>query len=557
MLSHLTIKNFAVVKHIEISLKKGLSAITGETGAGKSIGIDALSLCIGDRAEAGMVRSGAEKAEIIAHFDISQNSKARAWLTEHELFEEDTCFIRRVISAEGRSKAFINGTAASLQQLKQLGALLLTIHGQNSHQQLLKPTVQRQLLDAFADNHELVANAQSAYKQYQQTLLRLEALQAHAQARNDRKHLLSYQVSELDEFALAEHEFSELEVEYKRLSNSQSLLEQSQLSFHRLYDDERFSACAAIQQSIDSLSDLCDSDAQLTPIVSLLTEANIQVEEAARELRQYCDELDIDPMRMQQVEQRYDKANELARKHGVMPEILYSHHQSLLQELATINQADDELDGIQHELDMLQQAAIEHCQKLSEQRQLAAPMLAKQLEQSIQRMNMPHAKVTIAVHSNAEKLSATGIDDIQVLISTNPGQAADSLDKVVSGGELARVGLAMHAIAADKEQSPTLLFDEIDTGISGPTASIVGQLLRRMGKQAQVMCVTHLPQVAAQADQQLYVSKHADTDTNSTETAIVELAKEQRVNELARLLAGDTVTESAISNARSLLAAVA
>ncbi|WP_100641832.1 DNA repair protein RecN [Alteromonas facilis] len=555
MLSHLSIKNFAVVKHIEVSLKSGLTAITGETGAGKSIGIDALSLCIGERAEASMVRKGAEKAEIIAHFDISQNAKATEWLKEHELFDEDTCFIRRIISAEGRSKAFINGSPTSLQQLKQLGSLLVTIHGQNSHQQLLKESVQRQMLDNFADNQSALFDTKTAHKQYLDALKRLELLQQQTQARNDRKHLLSYQVSELDEFALSEHEFAELEVEYKRLSNSQSLLEQSQLSFHRLYDDERFNAYNAIQQSADSLAELCDSDAQLSPIVGLLNEASIQVEEAARELRQYCDDLDIDPMRMQQVEQRFDKANELARKHNVLPECLYAHHMALVEELNEITSADHELESIENDVETLKSAYLHCCEQLSSKRSEAAPRLAKKLEQSIQRMNMPYATIEIDVQASPETCSVNGFDNITLRIATNPGQPADKLDKVVSGGELARVGLAMHAIAADKEQSPTLLFDEIDTGISGPTASIVGQLLRTMGNQAQIMCVTHLPQVAAQAHQQLFVTKQIEN--NTTETHIVDLDKEQRVSELARLLAGDTLTESALSNARSLLQAVA
>ncbi|MDM7859855.1 DNA repair protein RecN [Alteromonas sp. ASW11-36] len=555
MLTHLTIRNFAVVKHIELDLTAGLTAITGETGAGKSIGIDALVLCTGGRADASMVRSGATKAEIIAHFNIQQNKRAQQWLDEYELDSDGECFIRRVISAEGRSKAFINGSPVALQQLKQLGAILLNIHGQNDHQQLLKETMQRNMLDSFAKHTALVEAVNNSYTEFQHAKRHYEKLRQSAQAREDRKHLLSYQVSELDEFGLEEQEFTDLEVEHKRLSNSQSLLEQSQLSFHRLYDDEQFNAMSAIQQSIDNLSGLCDSDPQLQPIVNLLSEAAIQVEEAAQELRGYCDELDIDPMRMQQVEQRYDKVNELARKHQVMPEVLFAHHMSLIEELNGIEAANDELENIQSELEQLESRYLANADKLSASRQKAAKSLAKKLEQKIQRMNMPHATIEYRVHADQSKANAHGIDTVSILISTNLGQPADSLDKVVSGGELARVGLAMQVLTADQSMPPTMIFDEVDTGISGPTASIVGQLLRQMGEQAQVMCVTHLPQVAAQAHNQLFVTKKIVE--KSTETHIVHLENEQRVNELARLLAGDSITDSAISNARSLLMNVA
>ncbi len=554
MLTHLTIKNFAVVKHIELSLETGLTAITGETGAGKSIGIDALMLCSGGRADASMVRSGASKAEIIAHFDISSLAQTATWLTEHELENDGDCFIRRVISAEGRSKAFINGSPVSLQQLKELGAQLISIHGQNAHQQLLKEANQRQLLDSFATHQQLLDEVKYASTDLQTTQRRYEQLQAESQTLQDRKHLLKYQVAELDEFGLQENEFTELETEHKRLSNSQTLLEQAQRSFHRLYEDEQFNALSAIRQSADNLADLCESDASLTPIVTMLNEASIQIDEAAHELRDYCDGLDIDPMRMQQVEQRYNTVNDLARKHQVMPEHLYSHHMALVDELKSIESATDELSQMASTLDEKERQYKNHALALSSSRLHSAQALSKKIEQSIQRMNMPYATFEIVVEQ-MEQVSPNGIDKITFKIATNPGQNADSLDKVVSGGELARVGLATHVIAAKNDLPPTLIFDEVDTGISGPTASIVGQLLREMGKSYQVLCVTHLPQVAAQAHQQNFVTKKISAE--STETHIVRLDAKARVTELARLLAGDTITDSALSNAKSLLQAVA
>jgi DNA repair protein RecN (Recombination protein N) len=554
MLTHLSIQNFAVVKNISLSLASGMSAITGETGAGKSIGIDALSLCIGGRADANMVRCDARKAEIVAHFDISDRSVVIGWLAENELDDEGECFIRRVISAEGRSKAFINGIPVSLQQLKRLGTLLVNIHGQNAHQLLLKETQQRDLLDSFAGHDTLITKTKSAFKAYQQTENRIKILKADAQARSDRKQLLSYQVEELDEFGLGEEEFAILESEHKRLNNSQTLLNSAQASFHRLYAADEFNALAAIQQSIDSLQDMSENDPSVEPMISMLSEASIQVDEASQELRRYCEELDINPIEIERVQGRFDRVNELARKHQVQPETLYSQHMLLVQELEQIKQASDEFALIESQLDLLKQAYDNAAQALSDSRTMAVKPLAEKIEEQIKRMNMPHAKLIIEVASESQKPTSLGFDDVRFLISTNPGQKSDTLDKVVSGGELARIGLAMHVIASNNGDIPTLIFDEVDTGISGPTASVVGQLLRQMGSNAQVICVTHLPQVAAQAHNQLFVTKQVTAD--NTETQILNLTADDRITELARLLAGDKVTDSALSNARSLLESV-
>ncbi|MFB0911894.1 MAG: AAA family ATPase, partial [Glaciecola sp.] len=302
MLTHISVKNFAVVKQIGIDVAHGLTVITGETGAGKSIAIDALSLCLGDRADAASVRKGADKAEVVVHFDINKVSLAKAWLEEQELVQEDNpneCFIRRIISSEGRSKAFINGVAVSLNQLKSLGQYLVSIHGQNAHYQLLKPDNQRKLLDSFAGHQPLLTNVAVAYdvlKQKQQLLKQLTSVQKQ---RTDRKNLLEYQVQELDEYSIGEDEFLQLELEHKRLSNSQTLLEQAQISFYQLYEAEDFNALSAVQSSLDSLSELQEHDPTLSPIVDMLTEAAIQIEEASQEIRQYCEQLEIDPMKLQ------------------------------------------------------------------------------------------------------------------------------------------------------------------------------------------------------------------------------------------------------------------
>ena len=555
MLAHLSISNFAVVKQLSVNLEKGLTAITGETGAGKSIAIDALSLCLGERADANAVRSTAPKAEIIAHFALATNTKAKRYLDEHELTsdeDENSCFIRRVISKEGRSKAFINGIPASLQQLKGLGQHLLAIHGQNTHLQLLKEDYQRQLVDTVGNHKDSLSNVKQHYALWREKQKMLSELQAQAQQREDRLQLLTYQVRELDEFALEDGEFSELETEHKRLSNGQSLLEQAQTSFYHLYESDEGNALSILQNSIDRLGELESHDASLSPILVLLNEAAIQVEEAAGELRHYCDDLEIDPLRLQQVEARYAKAMDLARKHSVMPEELFAHHQTLAREFALLGDQESLLTTLEDEVDELKAQYLNETKVLSEYRVKAANYLASEIEIQIHQMNMPHAKVAIEVnYDEFKKPSALGQDTVEIKVSTNPGQAADKLDKVVSGGELSRIGLAIQVIASDNHATPTMIFDEVDTGISGPTASIVGGLLRRLGKQVQVMCVTHLPQVAAQAHNQLFVTKL--TDGESTETQMLALTKQDRVDELARLLAGDKVTKSALANAKELL----
>ncbi|AWL12283.1 DNA repair protein RecN [Saliniradius amylolyticus] len=554
MLVHLTVRHFAIVQELDIDLSDGMTAITGETGAGKSIAIDALSLCLGARAEAGMVRQGARKAEICATFNLAHLPAAADWLQQQELDDEDepNCIIRRTISAEGRSKAYINGAPVPLQQLKSLGKHLINIHGQHAHHLLLKAEQQRQLLDEYAGHENLQQQVASHYRALMEAKRRYQALLESKEQREARRQLLDYQVLELNEFAIGEQEFPELETEHKRLSHSQCLLEQSQLSFHQLYESDEFNALAVLQQSVERLTELQEHDASLQPVVDMLSEASIQVDEASQQLRSYIDQLEIDPMRMQQVEQRYSIAIELARKHQVMPEQLYEHHQELLAEFESLQQQDDDLDALEQAINEQRQIYQTATRALSESRQKAAEKLGKAVETQIRQMNMSHACFTIEVHFDTTlPESAQGQDHIRFMIATNAGQPADVLEKVASGGELSRVGLALQVIASANQSIPTMIFDEVDTGISGPTASVVGQLMRRLGKSTQVLCVTHLPQVAACAHQQMLVTKFTDKDT--TQTHMMSLEQEQRVEELARLLAGDKLTDVALANARELL----
>ncbi|MGJ8681432.1 DNA repair protein RecN [Paraglaciecola sp.] len=552
MLTHLSIRNFAVVKTLDIDFNQGMTAITGETGAGKSISVDALGLCLGERADSGMVRTGADKAEVTAGFDVKQLPGALSWLKEHELDDNDEVLIRRIVSSEGRSKAFINGSPVPLQQLKNLGIYLLSIHGQHAHQQILKNDQQLSLLDQYAEHDKLLNSVTHIYQNLRHQQKQYQDLLEGQQQRDDRRQLLSYQIVELDEFSLAENEFIELELEHKKLSHSQSLLEQSQISFHQLYDSEEFNALSAVQNSLERLIDLQEHDASLTPIISMLNEASIQIDEAASELRAYSEQLEIDPMRMQNVEARYSQALDLARKHNVKAEVLYDFHQELTQEFADLKQDDTLLDELKQQLQLEENNYRVAAQTLSDSRLKAAKSFAKRVEKHIHKMNMAEAEFTIAVEFDGQGTpNRLGLDKVSFMVSTNKGQSQDKLEKVVSGGELSRIGLAIQVISSSNNNVATMIFDEVDSGISGSTASIVGELLRTLGETCQVICVTHLPQVAARAHNQMFVTKFSDNKT--TETHMINLQESERIDELARLLAGDTLTESAIANAKELL----
>ena len=555
MLVHIAIKNLAIVKKVDLALGHGLTAITGETGAGKSIALDALGLCLGERAESNMVRDTADKAEIVAHFDISKVPSAREFLQLHELQQDDNlqeCFIRRVINPEGRSKAFVNGIPVNLSQLKALGSKLAFIHSQHAHYQFLKPEFQRKVLDQYAQHNSLLVDISESYKIYNQTHKELKRLEAEQQQRLDRSQLLSYQVAELDEFSIGEDEFTTLENDFKKLSNTQELIDNTEFALHTLKNDEDANALSMLQRSIKSLTNIAHFDEGINTIIESLQSALIQAEDACSELEDYQERIEADPEQLLYIENRYSTCMDLARKHHVQPEKLYETHLSLDQEYQSLLAQQDSLGLLSEQVKTCFKDYMCLSKKLSVSRSKAAKLLSSEIQASIREMNLPHAAVEVRVKQEPDAVpSAVGNDLVQIYLSVNPGQASDVMDKVVSGGELSRIGLALQVISAKDTLIPTMVFDEVDTGISGPTASLVGKLLRRLGEKAQVMCVTHLPQVAAQAHNQLFVSKV--TDGKTTETNLLKLTKEERINEIARLLAGDALTDTAIANAKDLL----
>lgn len=554
MLIQLQIRHFAIVKELTIDFQSAMTAITGETGAGKSIALDALGLCLGDRAEASMVRAGADKAEISAVFDVKQNAPAQNWLKEHELEVDDNhdCILRRTLSKEGRSKAYINGAPVPLSSLKHLAPLLVNIHGQHEHQLLSQPEHQLTLLDQYANHSLQLETLQNHWRSWQKLIREQRQLTQQAEQTKARQELIRYQVSELQEFALQEGEFEQIEQDHQRQANASSLRDESDFGINCLYDGEHNNAYSLVQAVIERLGAQASIDNQLQPIVSMLNDASVQIEEAVRELRHYHDAIDIDPSELEILDRRMSQAMQLAKKHQVSPQQLPALEASLKSELRSIDACNDKAEQMgevirKAESDYLKAAGI-----VSDNRKKAARDLSKSISASMQQLNMAAAKFEVNMVSNPSQASLKGIDNVQFLVSTNPGQPMQTLQKVASGGELSRISLAIQVITANRANTPTLMFDEVDVGVSGPTASTVGRLLRQLGSTNQVICVTHLPQVAAKAHQQMRVEKIHSKD--STHTNMILVQGEERVIELARLLGGDEVSEKALANAQDLLA---
>ena len=554
MLTQLTINNFAIVRQLEIELAKGMSVITGETGAGKSIAIDALGLCLGQRIETSMVREGQERAEICATFFIEPTNPAYQWLQEQELQDPDNpsdCILRRVINADGRSKAFINSTPVSASQLKEIGQYLIHINGQHASQLLLKNDYQLQLVDTFAHHHDLLVQMREDYRAWKNLQTQVKTFQQKVAENEAKKQLLQYQVEELNEFALRPNEYLELEEDHRRLSNSEQLTQLSQSALQLLSENETVSIDSMLYRATQYIDELSELDPRYVSVQTMLNDALIQVQEATSEVQHLASHIEQDPMLLQEIEQRLGQALQLARKHNVKPEELVDWHQKLKAELTAL------LDFSESEerLILEEKAAFEKMQhtakQLHESRCQAAGKLAQQVTHSIKGLAMENAEFFIEVNSDLTKVASNGADNIVFTLRSNLGQQAQPLAKVASGGELSRISLAIQVLTSDQSAIPTLIFDEVDVGISGKTASVVGKLLRQLGDKCQVLCVTHLPQVACHGHHQFNVEKFTVDD--KTETKMTALSQEERVPALARLLGGSEITELALANAQEML----
>ena len=554
MLTQLSVNNFAIVRHLILDLEQGMSVITGETGAGKSIAIDALGLCLGYRSESSMIRHGADKADISATFFMQPNSPAYQWLAERELLDEENpqeCILRRMINLEGRSKAFVNNHPIPASQLRELGQYLIHLNGQHAPQLLLKNEYQLELIDNYANLHADLAEMQQSY-QYWRKQYQLRKNYHQQCAENEaRKQLLQYQVEELDEFAIKENELEEMEETHARLSNAESLTELSQ-SVLEVLSDDNVNADSLIYQAIRDLEDLAEVDTRYQSALDMLNEALIQVQEASSEVRNLADHIEQDPEMLKELDERIAKTISLSRKHHVLPNQLWQHHAKLQQELQEL------LDHSQNEQTLIEQerAAHQQCvqlaEKISVKRKQAGEKLAEQVTQQIKQLSMENGEFFVDVKFDPKKLSPQGADFVEFNLRSNLGQLMQPLAKIASGGELSRISLAVQVLTANKLSTPTIIFDEVDVGISGSAATTVGKLLRQLGKKCQVLCVTHLPQVASYGHHHFNVQKYVEN--NQTETQMTHLKEEEKISALARLLGGSKITEAVLANAKEMLA---
>ena len=556
MLKHLFIRNFAIIDELELDFKTGLTALTGETGAGKSILLGALNLVLGDRADNDSIKQNAEFAEIVAEFDIQQLNEVSAWLVTQELNVDDECILRRRISKDGRSRAYINSTPVNLQMIRELAEMLIDIHGQHEHQSIMKSVVQRQLLDDYANHLPLLETVSNYYVELKLIEEQLQHLQQTSNDQNDRLDLLRFQTQELDTLALEEDEYKVLGKQHSRMANAEKLHTTVEQALQQLSENENQNTQSSVSQIVSSITDVTTIDSSLTPVTELLQEALIQIDESVLLLQNYRDNVDLDAAQLVKVEQRIQAILDLARKHRIDADELQALHIKLQKELDDIDHVDERLNELTAEQKQLEEKYIQACNKLTASRKKAINSLNKKITQSMQTLGMNDGKFIIEIGPSTSNRSASGLDQIDFTVTANAGQSCKPLSRVASGGELARISLAIQMIIANNSKISSLIFDEVDSGVGGGIAEIVGQHLRTLGgissdRANQVICITHLPQVASQAHNHLRVEKQ--TRNKRTTSQVVTLDAEQRRQEIARMLSGVEITEQSLAHADEML----
>jgi DNA repair protein RecN (Recombination protein N) len=552
MLTYLQIRDFAIIDSVEIDLRPGLTVLTGETGAGKSIMVDALQLIAGGRGGAEVVRANAERAEISATFDLMRSPRElKQWLEEQSISTDGELAVRRVIATDGRSRAYLNGQAVPAQLLRELGNILIDIHGQHEFQSLTRNAAQRELLDDFGRHESLVDQVGISHRVWNGLLNRMLELEGKARDRDARLDLLRYQVRELEALQLQEGEVAQLNEERGRLANRGRLGEAAQTALTQLYDGEEGSAHAAVSRAMQAMRNLAAVDAKLGAVLPMVDEAAIQIREAANQLRHYIEALDVDTSRQDQVERRLAAIEELARKHRMAPEELPQRMAALKTELVEVERAESDLTQLRRE----QATALEGYRSLAAQltarRATAGRQLAKDITARMQTLGMAGGRFQVEITPlTTTEPASHGVDQIEFRVTANPGQPLRPLAKVASGGELSRLSLAVQVSCAARE-TRCMVFDEVDSGIGGAVAEIVGRELHSLATNSQVLCVTHLPQVAAQGHNHLRVAKL--TDGKTTRTTLTVLSSDDRVEEIARMLGGVEITAKAREHAREML----
>lgn len=552
MLTHIHIRDFAIVHNLELELGMGFTVLTGETGAGKSILIDALGLIMGDRADSAMVRHGAERADISATFHVDRLKSLKGWLQARELDAGEECLLRRTVAANGGSRAYINDQPVTLQVLKEAGEMLLDIHGQHAHQSLTRPGVQRELLDSFGRHKKQLENIRGAFTGIRRLEKERLDLTGSQQDVESRTQLLRYQVDELREFDPRPGEPEELTREHQRLANASQILTSGNHCLQQLNGDSDLCLLSSLTGIENLLTKLQAFDKGLNPVMELLDSSRIQLHEATDELRRYLEAMDLDPERLHQVEQRLSDYHDLARKHHVTVDKIPELMATLELELSALEQSRERVARLDREIETAYKTYFDAGRLLSESRAVAARKLANKVTSNMQELGLKGARFAIdktPLEGN-ERITLHGMDKIEFLVSTNPGQPLKPLQKVASGGELSRISLCIQVISSGFG-IPTLIFDEVDSGVGGGVAELVGQKLRALGKDRQVLCVTHLPQVASLGHHHLQVNK--TTAGKQTRTGISNLGEDQRIEEIARMLGGVELTEQTMAHAREML----
>ncbi|MDH3614256.1 MAG: DNA repair protein RecN [Gammaproteobacteria bacterium] len=556
MLISLQIRDFAIVDQIAVEFDPGMTVLTGETGAGKSILVDAVGLVLGERGGSQLVRGGAKRAEFSAEFDVSALPEVRDWLEAQALDQDGACLLRRVIGADGRSRAFINGNAVTVQQLKSLGELLLDIHGQHFHQSLGRRPVQRDLLDYFGELQDTRRQTEASFEKWQLLQERLDKLRAADADQASRLDLLEFQLQELVALDVKEGELESLQAERQKLRNSGTLADGVATALSSLSEDDARNASSLLAEAARSVASLVEYDNELEPVCELLDSATIQIAEATDALQRYGDTIDMDPARRDWVEDRLDAMQSVARKHRVTAEELRPLSDKLRAEHDELSHAEERGRELEEQVTQTSTAYRKLAATLSRERKKAAKDFSAAVTEAMAGLGMPGGVFEVHVSALPESAARPwGVDDIDFLISANPGQPPMPLSRVASGGELSRMSLAIQVIASDGSAIPTMVFDEVDSGIGGRVAEMVGRRLRELGANRQVLCVTHLPQVASLADQHFRISKV--TDGKATRTGVSVLGKEERIEELARMLGGVEITQKTIEHAAEMLAGAA
>ena len=552
MLLNLNIIDLAVVDALDLDLDPGMSVLTGETGAGKSILLTALGLALGDRADSGYVRPGSKRAEVNIEFDLSKAPLVKQWLIDQELDDDSQCLIRRTISDDGRSKAYINNRPVNLQTLQGLSRQLVEIHGQHAHLTLLDSEEQRRLLDGFAGNHSLLENLNNCHQNWKQTHKALQQLLKAGSDQVEREELLRYQLDELQQLDLENFDYQALADEHHKLANLGKILGVGQQQLDILYDNDQQSVADMLGHVIHAITELAQYAGELNGVAELLSDAEIQIGEATSQLRRFLENQEADPQQLAWLESQIGVIQSLSRKHKVQPEELPALAEQFATELDNLSHSSERIETLNADCERLLSHYRQLAAELSAARRLAGKELQQRISDSIKELGMPHGEFIVNLRTPEDgEPQRNGLDSIEFLVSTNPGLPAKPLAKVASGGELSRISLAIQVTTSTDKTTPTMIFDEVDSGIGGGIAEIVGQKLRRLSANRQVLCVTHLPQVASQAHQHLFVAKNQKAAVTSS--TVKHLSDDERVHEVARMLGGVTITENTLAHAREML----